>query len=527
MFRIPELLMSRSSRLLALAAALGLAACASFSRPPSASAQSAVENPLPQAPPTARESSEVPPSSFDGGAPLDPGGDADFAAARALFDANDRLHARATLETFLAVHPRHPARAQATLMLGRLALADGDAEAASLRLAPLVREEDAASTHGATPDGGIAVPSVSKFPSSARYYLGLAELRLGHAKQARALLTPFLPTPGSALSRDGDEMLVELRGALAEAAALTGDGVLAIELWDAYVRGARDHERIYARGRANEVAGKLSGEAAWRAYAAAPSGGLGRAVLGRKAAAYLRGQGDTRGAMAIDADTVQARRAAGFEEAEVHAGPGDPSRLGLVAPLSGKLEIIGDATLRAAMLATGAPGAGASSVAELSLRDSAGEADRAAAGVMDLARAEAVIAAVTAANAKANAAAVAAAGRWGLPLAVLDDKAPGASSTAFQMLHAPEARARALARQALLLGARQFGVLGPDSAVGKRVRDAFRDEIQAGGGRITSESTYLAGATSFGASIAALKRTTPEAVFVADGADKLELVAPR
>jgi len=513
-----------SSRVLALSGAVGLAACASMSRPPPASAQAAA-NPLPTAPPTAQETPEPTAPAVDGGATADPGGDADFAAARASFESGDRPAARAALERFLAVHPQHAARSQATVMLARLALADGDPETAERELAPVVKEEDAAQA-SAGAGTSIAVPAPRRAPSAARYYLGLAELRLGRAKDAKGLLTPFLPSPDSALAREGDERLLELRGALAEAASQLGEATTALELWDAYARGARDTEKLYARMRAADAAGKLTGEAAWRAYAGAPAGGLGRAVLGPKAAAYLRSQGDANGAVAIEGEVTKARKAAGFEEAVGQTGPGDPSRLGLLAPLSGKLEIIGEATLRAAMLATGAPGAGPSSVASIALRDSAGDPERAAVGAAELAKGEAVIGALTAANARTNAAAVAAATRAGLPLTVLDDKAPGPTSTAFQMLHAPEARAHALARQALALGVRQFALLGPDNALGKRLREAFREEIQAGGGRITSEATYLQGATSFGPALGALKRTPPEAVFVADGAEKLELVAP-
>ena len=68
-----------------------------------------------------------------------------------------------------------------------------------------------------------------------------------------------------------------------------------------------------------------------------------------------------------------------------------------------------------------------------------------------------------------------------MPTLALDDAAPGATSTAFQLIHAPEARVAALARAALKLGARDFAMLGPDSAAGKRLREAFRREVTAGG----------------------------------------------
>src|SRR5206468_8521660 len=100
--------------------------------------------------------------------------------------------------------------------------------------------------------------------------------------------------------------------------------------------------------------------------------------------------------------------------------------------------------------------------------------------------AEAVIGIVGAASDKkagAPAPGLTQASQDGIPLLVLDDSPPGALSTAFQLIHAPEARVAELARRALKLGARDFALIGPDSAAGKRLRDAFRREVLAGGGR--------------------------------------------
>ena len=74
---------------------------------------------------------------LSGGATNDPGGDADFAAAKARFDAGDAAAARPLLEAFHEHHAQHPARPAADLMLARLALARGDAETARGLLSPL------------------------------------------------------------------------------------------------------------------------------------------------------------------------------------------------------------------------------------------------------------------------------------------------------------------------------------------------------------------------------------------------------
>jgi ABC-type branched-subunit amino acid transport system substrate-binding protein len=450
-----------------------------------------------------------PPSAAPGGGTGDLGGDADFNAARTRFEQGDRDGARNALEGFVSRHPEHAARHSAELMLARLALLRGDAAGAEKVLEPL-----------------IALPAEAGVASSARYYLGLAETRRGKFARARELLLPFLPRPGSA--GPGDEALVELRGALAEATAALGDLAAAVEIWDAFDRGARPHEKAYARQKAAEIVGQMTPEVAWRTYSASPDNGLARAALGPKAAVHLRAQGDAAGAAFIDGETAAARRALGFDESGARIGPGDPTRIGLAVPLSGKFQPVGEAAMRAAMLATGTPAASAAegTGVQLCVRDTGIDAERAARGLSELTQEEAAIGIVGAPEKKTVAATLSQAAQDGIPLLVLDDAVPGALTTAFQLVHAPDARVAELARRALTLGARDFALLGPDSAAGKRIRDAFRREVAAGGGRITAEVTYVAGATSFGTPIATLRRTPPQAIFVADAADRLELIAP-
>jgi branched-chain amino acid transport system substrate-binding protein len=500
---------------LLLCVLVSFAACAASSiaqLPPGTTGQG---EPLP--PPVAPGPGQAPPPAvvappIDGGAvpdaAVDEGADADFSAARARFEGGDREGAREALEGFVARHPGSGARPAAELMLARLALVRGDIPGARRLLEPLA---------ATPPEAGVS--------SSARYYLGLAEARLGRFGRARELLTPFLPRPGSA--GPGDEALVELRGALAEATAGDGDLAAAIELWDAYDRGARAPEKTYARQRAAALVAELAPETAWRTYGTSPEHGLARAALGAKAAGYLRAQGDATGAATIDAETADARRALGLDEPVARAGAGDPMRFGLAVPLTGKFQPVGEAALRAAMLATGmpAPTAGGASL-QLAVRDVAPDAERAARALSELTREEDVIGVLGAAERKAAPATWAQAAEDGLPVVTLDDVAPGAATTAFQLIHGPEARVAELARRALALGARDFAMLGPDSAAGARLREAFRREIVAGGGRVTADATYVAGATSFSAPIATVKKVPAQAVFVADSADRLELIAP-
>jgi ABC-type branched-subunit amino acid transport system substrate-binding protein len=480
--------------------------------PPVAPAPGQV-TPAPPAPPAqAPPTPGAPPAPSAPSAPAPPppaadtGADADYNAARVRFEQGDREGARAALEGFVSHHPDHGARRPAELMLARLALLRGDVAGASRLLEPLAETP---------PEAGVA--------SSARYYLGLCDVRLGKFARARELLMPFLPRPGS--PGPGDEALVEVRGALAEAAAGAGDLPAAVALWEAYDRGARPPERAYARFKAAELAAEIPPDAAWKTYTASPEKGLARALLGAKAAEHLRAQGDAAGAATVDGETAAARRALGFDERGARGGAGDPTHLGLAVPLTGKYQPVGEAAMRAAMLATGMP-AGREGAAQLAVRDTAFDGERPGRGLGELARDDGVIGVLGAGERKAAAGSVSEAAQQGVPLLSLDDVAPGASTTAFQLVHAPEARVAELARRALALGARDFALLGPDSAAGKRLRDAFRRAVTAGGGRVSSEATYPPGATAFTSAIAVIKKAPPQVVFVADGAERLELVAP-
>ena len=449
----------------------------------------------------------TPAPALAAGAASDPGAEADFREAKARFDAGDVPAARTALEGFAGRHAQHPFRPAVDVMLARLALLRDDAAGAKRLLEPLV---------ASPPDPGTG--------SGARYYLGLAEVRAGQHARGRELLLPFLPAAGA--PGPGDEALVELRGALAEATIAIGELTPALELLDGYARGGREHEKAYARARAAEAVADVGGDVALRTYRASAEKGLARAVLGAKAAAFLRGQQDATGASAIDAETTAARRAVGFDEGPAGQAAGDPGRLGLAIALSGKFQPVGEAAMRSAMLAVGAPAAPAQGGMQIYVRDTGAEPERAGKGVSELARDESVIGILAAGDRKGAAAALAVAVDSGVPTLALDDSAPGAASTAFQLVHAPEARVAALARAALKLGARDFAMLGPDSAAGKRLRDAFRREVAAGGGRITGDASYPPGATSFGTVVTAIKKTPPQVVFVADGADRLELIAP-
>jgi branched-chain amino acid transport system substrate-binding protein len=455
--------------------------------------------PEPGKPPAAQNGPELP-----AGATNDPGGDADFAAAKARFDAGDAAAARPLLEAFHDHHPQHPARPAADLMLARLALARGDGESARGLLEPWTSPP---------PDEGTG--------ASARYYLGLAFVRLGQFARARELLLPFLPPAGAA--GPGDDALVELRGALAEATAGVGELPAAIELWDAYARGGREPEKAYARERITALAGKLTPDALVQTFRAAPPRGLVRALLADPAAGALRARGDAAGAKEIASEGADARQAVGLDSPSGRgSSAGDPGRLGLELALSGKFQPVGEAALRAAMLAAGAPSA---PTMQLEVRDPGGDRLRAQQRLDDL-TADAVIGVVMAFDLHDEQGAVPLTATEGVPLLMLDNNAAALAPSAFTLVHASSARAAALARKALELGARSFALVGPDTSAGKALRAAFKQAVGEGGGHVAAEASYPPGSTSFTGVVATIKKAQPQVVFVADGADRLELIAP-
>jgi ABC-type branched-subunit amino acid transport system substrate-binding protein len=359
----------------------------------------------------------------------------------------------------------------------------------------------------------------------ASFVLGVAESRLGNGRGALALLGPFAESgPPAIPGASNQEAEMMLHAGLAEAHALTGDVPGALAEWDRYYHlpDVRDAEKAFARSRAEALAGRLSSEAALAAVRAADAP-LAKAAVGPKAAAALRSQGDADGARRLDDEAASLRKSLGFEGAPPWLGPGDPSRLGLAVPLSGRLHVLGEVALRGAMLAIGEAGAGGQPAPfQILVRDTASGGDRPDLRTAELVREEAVIGIVGVGDRRA----IDQTARDGVPFLVLEEQTPGRQSTAFQLIHGPEARVAELARRALASGARTFAVLAPESAAAGRLTEAFRRAVTAGGGRVVVQASYPPGASSFSNAVAPLRRATFDAIFVPDDAERLELVAP-
>jgi ABC-type branched-subunit amino acid transport system substrate-binding protein len=418
--------------------------------------------------------------------------------------------ARAALEAFLVHHPHHHQRPTAVTMLAGVLLGLGDTTAAKTLL-----DENASLLAAQERD----------------FLVGLCEGQTGNHARAIALLKPYLNADPPRFPGIPDGLARSLvRTTLSDALVASGDPAGAMDQLELYAQidGNRDAERAYANARAGEIASKVADTTALNALGVR-HGLLARAALGTKAVTALRARGDEVNAIKLEQDTLAARRQLGLEPAPPSTAPADPMHLGLVVPFSGAQGRLGEVVLRGAMLVVTAANHGKEIVDfHLESRDAGAGPERSTlgggpmAGIVSLARDEKVIGVVSTPDARG----IDIATRDGIPLLLLDERSPGAQTTAFPLIHSSEARAVALARKALALGARRFAVLGPDSVSGKRLAAAFTKTVEEGGGAVTGYVTYAPGATSFSASVASLRKLAFEALFVPDDASRLELVAP-
>jgi ABC-type branched-subunit amino acid transport system substrate-binding protein len=226
--------------------------------------------------------------------------------------------------------------------------------------------------------------------------------------------------------------------------------------------------------------------------------------------------------------------------------------LGVILPLSGRYAAFGKAVRRGMELALEQLGSAEYPV-KLLFRDSAGEADRSARAVSELANTEQVLAVLGPLTGTAAEAAAARAQLERLPLLTLSQHS-GLAETGpyvFRSSLTSALQARTLARYAIEeRGLHTFAVLAPDNRLGREMSSRFAAEIEQRGGVIVAERRYAADATDFRRQILLLKGEDPdapeppeqpaateaeqelpalpfEALFIPDYAERVGLIAPQ
>jgi ABC-type branched-subunit amino acid transport system substrate-binding protein len=208
------------------------------------------------------------------------------------------------------------------------------------------------------------------------------------------------------------------------------------------------------------------------------------------------------------------------------AAAGHPRRIGALVPLSGRLRGLGWDLLRGMILAADLSRRSRGHFATIVARDSARDPVRAAAALAGLG----VVAAVGVPLSGNARLAAPVCQKAGVPLLVGADgkSVVQLGSAIFRAVHSPIQRARALARYlAATRKVTRVAILHPANGYGRRVAKAFADEAGKSTLVVVATVAYNRKDTALYKRFKPLAAKGTQAVFVADSAIRLELVAPQ
>ncbi len=191
-------------------------------------------------------------------------------------------------------------------------------------------------------------------------------------------------------------------------------------------------------------------------------------------------------------------------------GAGVGATLGLVLPLSGPYERIGESILRGFVLASEIYGETPSRL-RLLVRDSGGDADRAAEATRELAAAG-VVAVVGPVRSSETAAAAVVAEEARIPLLSFArrDEVADLGEFVFRLGLTPADQAFELARFcAEQRGCRRYAILYPDDDYGTSFKNRFWDAIEANGGSVVAIESYPPGSVDWQSQIKLLVGLEP------------------
>ncbi len=440
----------------------------------------------------------------------------EYAAALVPLAANPRK-AQQSLEAFLASHPESPLADDAALRLAELARERKDTDTAVRYWRRVVVEH---------PRGDRV--------DSARLALARVELARGNGAAAESLLRPMRLQRLSAeerqlayrafasLASDPDERvrwLSRVRAGESGAGDLAAvdveiDRTLAELDARALVRLAGEIGPEPPAGRALLRAAELElaagdADAAQRALERATRLPLlpeeAMRLRSLEARARLRASSRAPAAAEVHEELptlAQASRRGGPRTA------GAEGTLGVVLPLSGRLARFGEESLQGILLAAGVFGGdGDGRRVRVVIRDSAGDPQRAALAVAELAAIPDVVGIVgplLAAESEAAGAVAEAAGVALVSLAAREETAEP-RARGFRVRALPREEVELLVDHAMgELGGHRFAILYPRDAYGRGLRRLFWEAVEARGGEIVAVASYDPSATDFGGPIRGL-----------------------
>ena len=404
----------------------------------------------------------------------------DLAEARERLEAGDHAGARRALDRFAADVPQSRRADEALFLLGEVQLGSGDPEGAAAAWRRLVQRHRR-----------------SRLNPEAGYRAALLYRDLGRVEEGRRVLA------AAQWQRADDELrprMHRLRADLARASGDYADAVRALaysrrdttsadalleidleldELIDDRLREREIEELVTSLPRgpvydrvnlalARRALGRLDYEAARRALARLP-----------------------RRLRPVD----EAERQRLLERADRGAAL-VVRTLGLAVPLSGQYAPLGEAVLRAVVLALGVFDEQDAHFL-LAIRDTRGEVERGSAAVGELIE-EGVSAIIGPMSSRVSAAAAPLAEAAGVPLLSLARREDVSllGDFVFRLGLTPTDQARALAGWAIEeRGFGSFAVLYPDDSYGTTFKNIFWDEVESRGGRMVGVERYSPGTT--------------------------------
>ena len=352
----------------------------------------------------------------------------------------------------------------------------------------------------------------------AQLFSGIAKNYLGDARAA----VPLLKNATAAVETDAER--TEYLAALAYATS-TVEPRSSLQIFDQLYPRVTATERALIVARCEEVAASLAPDVLEPLLDDLDNKGPAMAAVASRLAIALEQAGSNTKAQRMRELAAPARQAVGLSKTiranVTNNSAGSPGLVGAVLP-GGKTKA-GDAVTAGLGLAAGA--ADASGVVAVEIR-TATDASGAAAAVEELAKHN-VVAIVGPIDGASVDAAGGRAESLGVPLLSLTGRPEERTGGrfVFHMKHSAEARARVLAKRALAAGLKSFAIMAPEDNYGSSVAAAFTDEIEKGGGKITSTVTYPSATKSFVGAAGKLSGSF-EGLFVPDEADKLALLAP-
>jgi branched-chain amino acid transport system substrate-binding protein len=208
-----------------------------------------------------------------------------------------------------------------------------------------------------------------------------------------------------------------------------------------------------------------------------------------------------------------------------------PHQVGVLAPLTGRYAVLGNAFYEAALLATSQSNLEFGTAYELKLEDTGADPVISALAARRLCVAEGSIAVLGGLLSAPTASAAVVCDGYGVPLlspTATNDNIWKLGPTVFQTNVTGLYEVRLLAQLATSIMLKQrFAIIHPDTPEGLRHAQVFTAEIESRGGQIVATRSFPAQSTDFKDTILSVRQQRPEVIFVPATVDQMVLLGPQ